>query len=64
MPRKVFNRINDERVDIGEAPFANPRNCAAGTVKMQDSAEVAKRSLDCFYMRITDLLYLIRMKIL
>jgi DNA ligase (NAD+) len=48
MPRKVFNRINEERVDIGEAPFANPRNCAAGTVKMQDSAEVAKRSLDCF----------------
>ena len=48
MPHKVFNRINEERVDIGEAPFANPRNCAAGTVKMQDSAEVAKRSLDCF----------------
>ncbi|MFM7016396.1 MAG: NAD-dependent DNA ligase LigA [Bacteroidota bacterium] len=48
MPRQVFDRINEERVDIGEAPFANPRNCAAGTVKMQDSAEVAKRSLDCF----------------
>lgn len=48
MPHKVFNRINEERIAIGEAPFANPRNCAAGTVKMQDSGEVAKRSLDCF----------------
>jgi DNA ligase (NAD+) len=47
MTRKVFERINAERVEIGEAPFANPRNCASGTLKMQDSAEVARRSLDC-----------------
>lgn len=48
MPRAVFDRINDERNDIGEAPFANPRNAAAGTLKLQDSAEVARRRLDCF----------------
>lgn len=46
--KKVFERINAERVEIGEAPFANARNSASGTLKMQDSAEVAKRSLDCF----------------
>jgi DNA ligase (NAD+) len=48
MPRAVFDRINDERADIGETPFANPRNAAAGTLKLQDSAEVARRKLDCF----------------
>jgi len=48
MPRSVFERINEERSDIGEAPFANPRNSAAGTLKLQDSAEVARRKLDCF----------------
>lgn len=48
MLRKVFDRINAERIEIGEVPFANPRNSASGTLKMQDSAEVAKRSLDCY----------------
>ncbi|MBP7808364.1 MAG: NAD-dependent DNA ligase LigA [Bacteroidia bacterium] len=47
-PRKVFDAINKEREDIGEAPLANPRNAASGTMKMQDSAVVAKRNLDCF----------------
>ena len=46
IPLKIFEQINKERVDIGEEPFANPRNSAAGTLKMQDSAEVAKRRLD------------------
>jgi DNA ligase (NAD+) len=46
--RKAFEKINAERVEIGEPPFANPRNCASGTLKMQDSSEVAKRNLDCF----------------
>ena len=46
LPLKIFERINKEREDIGEEPFANPRNSAAGTLKMQDSAEVAKRRLD------------------
>ncbi len=45
---KIFEKINAERVDIGEAPFANPRNSASGTLKMQDSAVVSKRSLDCY----------------
>ena len=48
LPRATFNRINEERIDIGETPFANPRNSASGTLKLQDSAEVASRQLDCF----------------
>lgn len=47
-PRSVFNEINREREEIGEPLLANPRNAAAGTLKMQDSAVVAKRKLDCF----------------
>jgi DNA ligase (NAD+) len=48
MPRKVFDAINKEREDIGETPLANPRNAASGTMKMQDSKQVAGRNLDCF----------------
>jgi DNA ligase (NAD+) len=48
LPRKVFDEINREREDIGEAPLANPRNAASGTMKMQDSALVASRKLDCY----------------
>lgn len=48
MPLKSFEKINLEREDIGEAPLANPRNAASGTMKMQDSSVVAKRNLDCF----------------
>ncbi len=48
MPRSSFDKINEDRLDIGESPLANPRNAAAGTLKLQDSAEVAKRKLDCF----------------
>ncbi|WP_121809071.1 NAD-dependent DNA ligase LigA [Mucilaginibacter kameinonensis] len=48
MHRKAFDRLNNERIENGEVPYANPRNFASGTVKMQDSAEVAKRPLDCF----------------
>lgn len=48
MPLKEFARINREREDIGEAPLANPRNAASGTMKMQDSSVVASRNLDCF----------------
>lgn len=46
MPRKGFDSFNDERVEIGEMPFANPRNATAGSLKMQQSAEVARRPLD------------------
>ncbi|HMR46515.1 MAG TPA: NAD-dependent DNA ligase LigA [Bacteroidia bacterium] len=48
LEKKTFERINNERIDIGETPFANPRNSAAGTLKLQDSSEVARRKLDCF----------------
>ena len=48
MPHAVFSRLNSEREERGEQPFANPRNAAAGTLKMQKSQEVAKRGLDCF----------------
>jgi len=48
MPNKVFHRLNEEREAQGEIPLANPRNTASGTLKMQDSTIVAKRSLDCY----------------
>jgi DNA ligase (NAD+) len=48
MPRNVFDEINKEREEIGDPPLANPRNAAAGTLKMQDSSVVAKRKLDCY----------------
>lgn len=47
-PRKAFDAINREREEIGEPPLANPRNAASGTMKMQDSAVVASRGLDCY----------------
>lgn len=48
LPRTVFEQLNKERDDIGEERYANARNTASGTVKMQDSGEVAKRKLDCY----------------
>lgn len=47
LPRSVFDDLNREREEIGETPFANPRNAAAGTLKLLNSAEVARRKLDC-----------------
>jgi len=48
MPRPVFDAINKEREEIGDALMANPRNAASGSMKMQDSVQTAKRKLDCF----------------
>jgi DNA ligase (NAD+) len=48
MHLKAFERLNAERIENGELPYANPRNFASGTLKMQDSSEVARRPLDCF----------------
>tara|TARA_R110000737_G_scaffold333222_1_gene350714 strand:- start:3603 stop:5657 length:2055 start_codon:yes stop_codon:yes gene_type:complete len=48
LPRKMFDKINAEKEDIGEPLLANPRNTASGTLKQQDSAAVAKRRLDCY----------------
>ena len=43
-----FNKLNQARIEEGLEPFANPRNTASGTLKMQDSSIVAARPLDCF----------------
>lgn len=48
MPFAVFNHLNQEKAEAGEPLFANPRNAAAGTLKLQNSSLVAKRRLDCF----------------
>ncbi len=48
MPHKSFLHLNEEKEKNDEKPFANPRNAAAGTLKVQDSGIVASRNLDCF----------------
>ena len=47
LPFKGFNKMNKERIEIGEEPYRNPRNTASGSLKLQDSTEVAKRPLEC-----------------
>ncbi|TPV32280.1 NAD-dependent DNA ligase LigA [Paucihalobacter ruber] len=47
LPLEGFNKMNEERIEIGEEPYRNPRNTASGSLKLQDSSEVAKRPLDC-----------------
>lgn len=47
MPYKAFDALNKEREENGEAPFANPRNAASGSLKLLDPAEVAHRGLMC-----------------
>ncbi|MBE6269319.1 MAG: NAD-dependent DNA ligase LigA [Bacteroidales bacterium] len=48
MPWEVFEELNRERAENGEQLFANPRNAASGTLKLQDSSIVAKRRLDAY----------------
>lgn len=48
MPITSFDRINAEKITKGDQPLANPRNAASGTFKMQDSAEVARREMECY----------------
>ena len=48
LPWAAFERLNKEREAQEEPLFANPRNAASGTLKLQDSTEVAKRGLDCY----------------
>ena len=48
MPNEAFIKLNKEKEQNGEATLANPRNTASGTLKMQDSAVVASRNLDCY----------------
>jgi DNA ligase (NAD+) len=48
MPFAAFERLNAEREETGETPFANPRNAAAGSLKLQSPSVVAHRGLDSF----------------
>ncbi len=47
LPFAGFEKMNQDLIEIGETPYSNPRNTASGSLKLQDSAEVAKRPLDC-----------------
>ena len=47
LPYEGFAHLNAARVEAGEEPYSNPRNTASGSIKLQDSAEVARRPLDC-----------------
>lgn len=47
LPLEGFAKMNQDLIEIGETPYANPRNTASGSLKLQDSAEVARRPLDC-----------------
>ena len=47
LPFVGFEKMNQELIEIGELPYSNPRNTASGSLKLQDSSEVAKRPLDC-----------------
>lgn len=47
LPYEGFAKMNQERILAGEEPYANPRNTASGSLKLQDSSETAKRPLDC-----------------
>ncbi|APY07451.1 DNA ligase (NAD(+)) LigA [Winogradskyella sp. J14-2] len=48
LPIEGFLKMNEERIANDEEPYRNPRNTASGSLKLQDSAEVAKRPLECF----------------
>ena len=55
LPFEGFNNMNKQRILEGEEPYRNPRNTASGSLKLQDSSEVAKRPLDClFYHMVCD----------
>lgn len=49
LPWSAFDRLNAEREVAGEPLFANPRNAASGTLKLQNPSEVARRGLDAFF---------------
>ena len=51
--KDLFKKINQERLEEGLPPFANPRNAAAGSLRLQDPKEVAKRGLEAFVYQIT-----------
>lgn len=47
LPLAGFEKMNQQLIEIGETPYSNPRNTASGSLKLQNSTEVAKRPLDC-----------------
>tara|TARA_R110002012_G_scaffold322096_1_gene555389 strand:- start:76126 stop:78138 length:2013 start_codon:yes stop_codon:yes gene_type:complete len=47
LPFEGFAKMNAERIENGDEPYMNPRNTASGSLKLQDSAQVARRPLDC-----------------
>lgn len=53
LPYAGFEKMNQELIEIGETPYSNPRNTASGSLKLQDSAEVAKRPLECLLYFVT-----------
>ncbi len=53
LPFDGFNKMNEERIASGEEPYRNPRNTASGSLKLQDSSEVAKRPLECLLYNLT-----------
>ena len=52
LPLDGFKKMNEERIEAGEDPYRNPRNTASGSLKLQDSAEVADRPLDCLLYQV------------
>lgn len=54
MPHSSFDKLNEERLSVGEQLFANPRNAAAGTIRQLDSKIVRKRNLDIFLYTIVN----------
>ena len=52
LPLDGFKRMNKQRLEEGEEEYKNPRNTASGSLKLQDSAEVAKRPLDCLLYQV------------
>ena len=53
MRKDVFKKLNEQRLEEGLPPFANPRNAAAGSLRLQNPKEVAKRKLEAFVYQIT-----------
>ena len=52
LPLEGFEKMNRDRIEAGEDPYRNPRNTASGSLKLQDSAEVANRPLDCLLYQV------------
>ena len=52
LPLEGFQKMNQERIENGEDAYRNPRNTASGSLKLQDSGEVAKRPLDCLLYQV------------